>query len=171
MIRTPNLGLATWLENDIVNFEDINDNFEKLDNCIVGLSKGYESEPATVIGGGANASPWKYKTYSDGSTEITIAIQYAALRCCTANSAAGVYASETSTVYLPPTHVFDYIHDIRITAVNELSVGTKQAYNWASIIEYDSFSRAIRFALLSTESEPDTNIKQVYISIKGGPNP
>ena len=41
---TKKLGLNIWLENDIVDFEQINENFQKIDDCVICTESGIKTK-------------------------------------------------------------------------------------------------------------------------------
>ena len=38
--KTPKLGLNIWLESDPVNFEEVNENFKKIDDMVMCIASG-----------------------------------------------------------------------------------------------------------------------------------
>ena len=66
---TSNLGLTIWNESDPVNFEDINNNFEKIDRLVNCIESGIVT--STYTGGTNPTAEWRYKKYSDGTDDMS----------------------------------------------------------------------------------------------------
>ena len=76
---TSKLGLNTWLENDVVDFEEINENFEKLDNMVMCIESG--TKTANFSGGTTSVATWRYRKYSDGTVEMSAKLEFTNLKC------------------------------------------------------------------------------------------
>ena len=60
---TSNLAFNTFLENEVIDFEKINENFEKLDGYALCIESGEKT--AIYSGGASGNATWRYKKYSD----------------------------------------------------------------------------------------------------------
>lgn len=151
---TENLGLTTWLENDIVDFDQLNANFEKLDSMVMCIESG--TKTASYSGGSDSVATWHYKKYSDKSIEMCAKLNFVNLKC---NGGTGSpYYSGDSTVYFPFT--FSEIYDVQMHLASN-TIG------WISDITQKSVLDFLRFRIMATEYESTNVYKQVFVSLKG----
>ena len=76
--KTKNLGLNIWLENEPVNFEEMNENFEKIDHFVSCTESGVKT--ASYSGGSDTVANWRYKKYSDGTVEMSAKLNFTNLK-------------------------------------------------------------------------------------------
>ena len=77
--NTSNLGFTIWNESDPVNFEDINNNFEKIDRLVNCIESGVVT--STYTGGINPTAEWRQKKYSDGSVDMSTVLYFSNLTC------------------------------------------------------------------------------------------
>ena len=151
---TKNLGLNTWLENEVVDFEQINENFEKIDSMVMCVESG--TKTANYTGGSDSVATWRYKKYSDKSIEMWAKLQFTNLRCNGGTSSP--YYSGESTIYFPLT----------LASVNDVQMHlASNTIGWVSDITGQSVLDNVRFRVMSTAYESETLYKQIFINVKG----
>lgn len=152
--RTPNLGLNTWLESDVVNFEEVNENFEKIDTMVMCTESGEVT--SSYSGGVSGSTTWKYKKYSDGTIDISTKMEFTNVKCN--GGSAAPYYSGTTTLYFPFT--LSQVNDVQMHLASN-TIG------WVSDITGQSVLDKVMFRLLAMEYESDYEYKQVFINVKG----
>ena len=151
---TENLGLNIWLENEVVDFEEINENFKKLDTMIMCIESG--TKTANYTGGSDSVATWRYKKYSDKSIEMWAKLQFTNLKCNGGTSSP--YYSEESKIYFPFT----------LSSVNDVQMHlASNTIGWVSDITGQSVLDSVRFRVMSTAYESTTLYKQIFINVKG----
>ena len=151
---TTNLGLNTWFESEVVDFEQINANFEKLDTMVMCLESG--TKTANYTGGSDSVATWRYRKYSDKTVDLWAKLNFTNLRC---NGGSGSpYYSGDSKIYFP----------FALSAVTDVQMHlASNTIGWVSDITGQSVLDNVRFRLLATEYESQPLYKQVFISVKG----
>lgn len=152
--KTEKLGLNIWLENEPVNFEEINENFEEIDKMPIPIESGTKSSPYT--GGSDSSATWLYKKYSDGSVEMCTRLEFTNLKCNGGTSAP--YYSGVSEVTVPFT--LSRTYDVQMHLASN-TIG------WISDITGRAAMDVIRFRVMAMGLETDTEYKQVFINVKG----
>lgn len=152
--KTTNLNLNTWLENDPVDFEEVNENFEKIDNLVHCIESG--SATASFTGGTTSTVTWHYKKYSDGTIDMSAKLYFTNLKCNGGTSSP--YYSGSSTVYFPFT--LSEVHDVQMHLASN-TIG------WVSDITDKTVLDSVMFRVMSTAYESDEIYKQIFINIKG----
>lgn len=151
---TENLGLNIWLENEVVDFEEINENFKKLDTMIMCVESG--TKTANYTGGSDSVATWRYKKYSDKSIEMWTKLQFTNLKCNGGTSSP--YYSKESKIYFPFT----------LSSVNDVQMHlASNTIGWVSDITGQSVLDNVRFRVMSTAYESTTLYKQIFINVKG----
>lgn len=152
--QTANLGLNTWLENEPVDFEEINENFEKIDSLVSCIESG--TATASFTGGTNTVANWKYKKYSDGTIDMSTKLDFTNLKC---NGGTGSpYYSGTSTVYFP--FALTEVHDVQMHLASN-TIG------WVSNITGQTVLDKVIFRVMATEYESTDIYKQIFINVKG----
>lgn len=152
--KTDKLKLNIWLENEPVNFEEINHNFKEIDKLPFVVESGTKNGSYTE---GTNSSnTWYYKKYSDNSIELYTKLEFDNLKCN--NGSAAPYYSGTSKVTFP----FDLkaVRDVQMHLVSN-------TVSWISNLTGKSVLDSISFRLVSAWKEDTTEYKQVFINVKG----
>ena len=151
---TENLGLNTWLENEVVDFEQMNENFEKIDSMVMCVESG--TKTANYTGGSDSVATWRYKKYSDKSIEMWAKLQFTNLKCNGGTSSP--YYSGESTIYFPFT----------LASVNDVQMHlASNTIGWVSDITGQSVLDKVMFRVMGMEIENDYIYKQVFIQVKG----
>lgn len=152
--KTPKLGLNIWLESDQVNFEEVNENFKKIDDMVMCIESGEVS--SSYSGGVSGSTTWKYKKYSDGTIDMSTKMEFTNIKCNGGSSAP--YYSGILSLYLPFT--LSQVYDVQMHLASN-TIG------WVSDITGQSVLDKVTFRLLAMENESDYKYKQVFINVKG----
>nr|DAI11830.1 MAG TPA: hypothetical protein [Caudoviricetes sp.] len=152
--QTAKMQFNTFLENDVVDWSLINDNFEKLDNVVLCVESGEKT--AAYSGGVTGNATWRYKKYSDGSIELYTKMEFDNIKCN--GGASSPYYSGTSKVMFP----------FRLTAVHDVQMHlASNTIGWVSDITGKSVIDYVMFRVMSTAYESTNIYKQVFINVKG----
>ena len=138
--QTTNLKLNIWNETDVVNFEEINANFEKLDTMVMCIESGTKTAPYT---GG----------YGDSVAKLT----YSNLKC-NGETSQGIFYSGSSKVTFP--FEFRDVFDLQMHMASNSNA-------WISDINNTSIYNDVTFRLLAMHKETDEIYRQVFINVKG----
>lgn len=152
--NTSNLGLTIWNESDPVDFEDINNNFEKIDRLVNCIESG--TVTSTYTGGINSTAEWRYKKYSDGSVDMSTVLYFSNLTCN--GGTEPPYYSVNSSVNFPFN--FSRIYDVQMHLVSNNS-------GWLSNVTGATINNSISFKLFNITKETEDAYKQIFISIKG----
>lgn len=152
--KTTNLGLNTWLEDEIVDFEQVNYNFEKLDTMAMVVESGTKTAPYS--GGVTGNATWHYRKYSDGTIDMSTKLEFTNIKCNGGSQAP--YYSGATNIYFP----FDLssVYDVQ----GHLSSNT---IGWVSDITNRSVLDHVSFRVMSMYFETDYIYKQIFINVKG----
>lgn len=151
---TKKLGLNTWLENEVVDFEQINYNFEKIDDMVMCLEGGKNTSNYT--GGSDTVATWNYRKYSDRTIDLWTKLSFSNLKCNGGSSFP--YYSGDVKIYLPFS--LSDITDVQM----HLKSGT---IGWVCDITGKEISDYLQFRIMSTVYESTTLYKEVFINVKG----
>ena len=151
---TPNLSFNTFLENEVVDYEKINENFDKLDGYALCIESGEKT--AAYSGGASGNAVWRYKKYSDGTIEMYTKLELENLKC--SSGASSPYYSGTLKTMFPIQ--LTEIHDIQTHLESSIS-GWISDNTGKDILDY------IMFKVMSTVSESTNSFKQIFINVKG----
>ena len=154
--QTTNLKLNTWNETDVVNFEEINANFEKLDTMVMCIESGTKTAPYTG-GYGDSVATWHYKKYSDGTIDMSAKLTYSNLKC-DGETSQGIFYSGSSKVTFP--FEFRDVFDLQMHMASNSNA-------WISDINNTSIYNDVTFRLLAMHKETDEIYRQVFINVKG----
>lgn len=152
--HTPKLGLNIWLENEAVNFEEINANFTKIDSLVNCIESG--TATASFSGGTTSTVTWRYKKYSDGTIDMSAKLEFTNVKCNGGSKAP--YYSGNSDVYFPFN--LSSIYDVQMHLASN-TVG------WVSDITSKSVLNKVSFKIMSMDYESSQVYKQVFINVKG----
>lgn len=152
--RTKNLHLNTWLENDPVDFEEVNENFEAIDQLVMCTESG--SKTAGYSGGSESVATWRYKKYSDGTIDMSAKLNFTNLKCDGGSSSP--YYSGGVEVNFP--FEFSEIYDVQMHLASN-TIG------WVSDITNKSVINKVSFRVMSMNYENTGIYKQVFINVKG----
>lgn len=151
---TDNLQFNVWLEDDVVNFEEINANFEKLDDMVMCIESG--TKTASYSGGSDANAVWRYKKYSDGTIDMSAKLNFTNLKCN--GGSKSPYYSGNVQLNFPFT--FSEIYDVRMHLASN-TIG------WVSDITGETVNDSVSFRVMSMDSESTNIHKQVFINVKG----
>lgn len=152
--QTAKMQFNTFLENDVVDWELINQNFEKLDDTVLCIESGEKT--AAYSGGSSGNAVWYYKIYSDGSLDMYTILDINNLRC--SNGGKIPYYSDKVTVNFP----------FKLNNVNYMNIHVvSDDYVMVSNVTQKTSNDIIVFRLAAMESESNYKARQIYIEIKG----
>lgn len=156
MNKTSKLGFNIFLETDAVDFEDINENWRKLDEMTLCTKSGVKT--ASYEHGMASAAKWYYKIYSDGTLEMSAKLDYNSSRMQCNVGTSAPFISGQSIVYFP--FEFKEVYDVQM----HLSSNTR-----GRIINTNgnTVQNSVKLIFESNEKENTDQYKQVFISVKG----
>ena len=152
--QTKNIKLNTWLENEPVNFEEINENFEKIDALPICIESG--TKLGTYTGGSQTSNTWYYKKYSDGSIEMYTKLEFNNLKCDGGTEAP--YYSGSSKVTFP--FALKAVSDVQMHLASN-TIGWISDITGKSVIDY------VLFRVAALHREDSSVYKQVFINVKG----
>lgn len=152
--KSTKFGFNLFLENDIVNFEELNDNFKKIEDLVLITESGVKS--ATYTEGSEANVKWYYRKYSDGTLEMWTKIGYSKLICET--GAAGQYSSAESTINFP--FAFSSIENVQMSLNADM---TGYVVNTTANAVLDS----LKLKVISANKESTDIFKQISINVKG----
>lgn len=154
--KTDKLKLNIWEETDVVNFEEVNENFKTLDGMVMCIESGTKTAPYTG-GYGDSIATWHYKKYSDGTIDMSAKLIYSNLKC-NGETAQGVFYSGSSKVTFP--FEFRDVFDIQMHLASNSN-------GWISDISNKSIYNDLTFRLLAVHKETEEMYKQVFVNVKG----
>lgn len=152
--KTLKLGLNTFLENEVVDFELVNENFEKIDKLVVCTESG--TKTASYTGGVSGTTTWRYRKYSDGTIDMSTKMEFTNIKCN--GGSESPYYSGDSTVYFP----------FELTSVYDVQMHlASNTFGWVTNITGGSVIDKVMFRILNPSKEETEIYKQVFISVKG----
>lgn len=151
---TTKLGLNTWLENEVMDVDQLNANFEKLDSMVMCLEN--EKKTANYTGGSDTVVTWHYRKHSDGTVDLWTKLSFSSLKCN--GGSAFPYYSEDVKIYLPFS--LSAITDVQM----HLASGT---IGWICDVTGKGILDYLQFRVMSTVYESTTLYKEVFINVKG----
>lgn len=149
-----NLGLNLFLENDVVDFEDINENFQKIDDLVSCIESG--TKTANYSGGASTVATWRYKKFSDGTIEMSSKLEFINIKCNGGTSSP--YYSADSQINFP--FELSEVYDVQMHLASN-TIG------WISDITEKSVLEYVRFRVMGTAYESTNIDKQIFITVKG----
>ena len=152
--KTNNLGLNTFLETEYVDFEQINENFEKIADLVSCVESG--TKTSSYTGGSDSVVTWRYKKYSDGTIDMSAKMEFTNLKCDGGSSSP--YYSGDSKVYFPFS--LSQVYDVQMHLASN-TIG------WVSDITGKSVLDHVMFRVMGTEHESSYVYKQIFINVKG----
>lgn len=151
---TSNLGLHIWNEDEIVNFEEFNENFQKIDNLLVITEFG--TKTANTTGGTDNIVTWYYRIFDNETVDMYAKLSYDSLKC--GNGDAAPYLTDTLTVSFP--FGLSEIRDVHM----HMASSTK---GWVFNTTESGVLDKLSFQVGSFTKETTNNHKDIFISLKG----
>lgn len=149
-----NVGFNLFLENECVDFEQINANFEKLDKMALCIESG--DKTASYSGGTTGNATWHYRKYSDGTIDLYTKIGFDTLKCN--QGSAAPYYTQDCKVYFPVT----------LTSIDNVHMYmTSNTIGWVQDITGKTVIDCRNFKIMGMTNESEYIYKQVYINVKG----
>lgn len=152
--QTAKMQFNTFLENDVVDWEKINENFEKLDNVVLCVESGEKT--AAYSGASSGNAVWRYKKYSDDSVEMCTSIDFSTLRCSSGGKSP--YYSDSVIVNYP--FVFTKIDNVETHVLSSSPV-------ILSDITSKTATDSMVFRLNSINIENANESRRIFIGVKG----
>lgn len=152
--KTSKLNLNIWLENEVVDFEEINENFNKIDALTVVTESG--TKTSSYTGGSDTVAKWRYKKYSDGTIEMSAKMEFVNIKCNGGDKSP--YYSGSSKVYFP--FELSEVYDVQMHLASN-TIGWVSDITGKSVLDY------VMFRVMSTAYESTTTYKQIFINVKG----
>lgn len=173
--KTDNLQMNKWFENDPVNFEEVNDNFLKLDDCTQCFERG--AITSNYSGGLNGVGTWIYRKYTgwnmkksdDGvsiikTVEACVVVDASSLNISTPDSAMStLFHSSEVQIDLPfEIASLSYIN-IRLTGnvYGGIIDNTKYESNLSML------GKKLKIQLWSMKKEESSIPKKIMINLKG----
>ena len=156
--KTTNLKLNTWLESDVVDFEQVNENFQIIDGLVNCMEAGTWTSTYTD-GDVTRTATWYYRKYTNGHVDMygKLGFNRGDLLCSEGDESP--YYSEYKQINYPVT----------FTSIYHLDIGTSNTKNsnWTVNLTGSSTMGYCGFRLVSRPKETENAYKVVYISVKG----
>lgn len=152
--QTTNVGFNVFLENDVVDFDEINYNFEKLDGMALCIESG--TKTATYSGGISGNANWYYRKYSDGTVDLFVKMDSESLKCNTGTKIP--YVSSAVTVNFP----------LQLTSILDVQMSvSSETFGWISNITAKNTLDSVKFQIAAPSTETTSVYRQVFINVKG----
>lgn len=152
--KSEKMGFNIFLDTDVVDFELINENFNKLENAVICIESG--TKTSSYTGGVSGSTTWRYKKFSDGTIEMSVKMEFDNLKCN--GGTTSPYYSSDSKVYFPFT--LSSVYDVQMHMASN-TIG------WVSDITDKSALDHVMFRVMATVKEDNYEYKQVFINVKG----
>lgn len=152
--QTAKNSFNTFLENEPVDWEQINANWKKLDGMNLCVESG--TKTASYTGGTSSAVTWRYKKYADKTVEMSAKLEFDNLKCNGGSSAP--YYSGNSQVFFPFN--FTEVYNVQIHLASN-TIGWVSNITGKSVLDY------IMFKVMGMTSESTNIYKQIMITVKG----
>ena len=152
--QTSKLSLNTFLENEAVDFELINDNFEKIDSLVLCMESGEKT--ATYSGAVSGNATWYYRKYSDGTMDLYTRLDIDSVKC-SSGSKFPYYSGDIKLLF-----------PVELTSVLEKQFQlSSKTIGWVQDVTDKSNKDYVLFRIISTAVESTYIFKQIFINIKG----
>lgn len=152
--QTNRCKFNTFFENDAVDFEMINENFEKLDSMNLCVESGTKS--ADYTGTTSGSIIWRYKKYADNTVEMSIKLEFGNIRCNGGSSAP--YSSGQVNVYLP--FKLSNIYNIQMHM-------TSNTAGWVQDVTPKGSLDYVSLKVLGMNYESENVYKEISLNVKG----
>lgn len=152
---TSRLGLHIWNEDEIVDFDEFNENFKNIDKLHLITESG--SKTANTTGGTNNIVSWYYRLFIDGTIDMYCKLDYDTLKCNVGSAAP--YTTQELTVTFPFS--FTEIRDVR------MSLKSSETKGWVFNVTEEGVLNKLAFVIGSFTKEESNGHKTIYISLKG----
>ena len=152
--KTTKLKMNSWLENDPVDFEEINENFNIIDALPICIESG--TKVGTYTKGPESTCTWRYKKFSDNTIEMSTKLAFDTLKCNVGSKSP--YYSEESKVTFPFS--FKEVYDVQMHLAST-------AIGWPVDVTGRTALDSVTFKMAAINSETDSIYKQVFVNVKG----
>ena len=152
--KTTKLKMNSWLENDPVDFEEINENFNIIDALPICIESG--TKVGTYTKGSESTCTWRYKKFSDNTIEMSTKLAFDTLKCNAGSKSP--YYSEESKVTFPFN--FKEVYDVQMHL-------SSAAIGWPVDVTARTVLDSVTFKIAAINSETDPIYKQVFVNVKG----
>lgn len=153
-IKSEKMGFNIFLDTDVVDFELINENFNKLESAVICIESG--TKTSSYTGGVSGSTTWRYKKFSDGTVEMTAKMEFDNLKC-NGGTTSPYYSSDTK-VYFP----------FNLSSVTDVQMHlASNTIGWVSDITGKGVFDHVLFRVMATVKEDNYEYKQVFINVKG----
>lgn len=152
--KSEKMGFNIFLDTDVVDFELLNENFNKLESAVICTESGTKTSEYT--GGVSGSTTWRYKKFSDGTIEMSAKMEFDNLKCN--GGTASPYYSGDSKVYFPFT--LSSVYDVQMHLASN-TIGWVSDITGKSVLDY------VMFRVMATAKEDSYEYKQVFINVKG----
>lgn len=155
---TSNLNLTLFDSSDIVDFDQINNNFNILDNVIYIVKSG-QVVSTFNDGSGANSSfRWYYKKFSDKTINLSGAINISNLVANEPDSTiSGGYRSKVVEVVIPTTFDLSNIISVHTSMVSN-------SYDWLANVQSTATNK-IAFCVVSPVQQSSYYNRTIYMDV------
>lgn len=152
--KSEKMGFNIFLDTDVVDFELINENFNKLENAVICMESG--TKTSSYTGGVSGSTTWRYKKFSDGTIEMSVKMEFEDLRCNIGQTSP--YYSSDAKVYFP----------FNLSSVTDVQMHlASNTIGWVSDITGKGVLDHVLFRVMATAKENNYEYKQVFINVKG----
>lgn len=152
--QTDKLKFNTWFDTDYVNFEELNDNFKKLDSYPLCIESGTKN--AYFTGGSDSSAKWYYKKYNDKTIEMSAKLNFTNIKCNRGEKAP--YYSSDSKVEFP--FEMSEVYNVQMHLASN-------TFGWVTNITGQSVLNSVSFRVMGMEYETTQEYKQVFVTVKG----
>lgn len=143
-----------FLENDFVDFEQINENFEKLDAMCLCTESGIKS--ANYNGATSGSILWRYKKYADKTVDMDVKLEFGNIRCN--GGAAAPYYSGQVNVYFP----------FNLSSVTNIQMHmTSNTVGWVQDVTPKGTLDYVSLKVLGMQYESENIYKEISLNVKG----
>ena len=143
-----------FLENDFVDFEQINANFEKLDGMCLCTESG--TKAANYNGTTSGSILWRYKKYADNTVSFDVKLEFGNIKCN--GGAAAPYYSGQINVYFP----------FKLSSVYNIQMHmTSNTIGWVHDMTPKGSLDSVSFKVMSMTNESENVYKEISLHVEG----
>ncbi len=169
---TPNLGLNTFLENDVFDYNQLNSNFSKIDNLDIPGQTGTMTSTYSYVNYNNSTTTgevtWRFRRYKNKVIELNTVFTVNMLS--TNNGTSPFYYSKILVLNMPVEFAggYDKVYDINTSLLTEPNAN----YFWRSAVQYYSsywpLSEGLKLYVVSNGTNgTSTHSKTFYVEVKG----
>ena len=173
-MKTKNLGMNLFIDTDVVDFNDINKNFNVLDALPFCVKSGVTTatyQQYILKNGNENTAygnpidvKWNYKIYNDKTFEMYAKIELTTLSCTAAIGS--LFRSGYLRVYLPNKYSDGTMFNI--AEVSDLNINmSSDSYDWIILTNGPSIVNNFTFRIVGPKKETYSVYRQIFVNVKG----